>query len=83
MADHTATIAHDTAEHRLADYRPPAFLVDTVDLIFDLDPAATRVRATIALRRNPAHGDPAAPLVLDGEDLTLESVAIDGEPCPE
>ncbi|MEE3500556.1 aminopeptidase N [Acidiphilium acidophilum] len=83
MADHTAPIAHDTAEHRLADYRPPAFLVDTVDLIFDLDPAATRVRATIALRRNPAHGDPAAPLVLDGEDLTLESVAIDGESCPE
>jgi aminopeptidase N len=83
MADHTAQIAHDPAEHRLADYRPPAFLVDTVDLIFDLDPAATRVRATIAFRRNPAHGDPAAPLVLDGEDLTLDAVAIDGEPCTE
>ena len=31
-------------ETRLADYRPPAYLVDTVDLAFDLDEAATKVR---------------------------------------
>ena len=40
-------------ETRLADYRPPAFLVDTVELAFDLDEAATRVRSRLALRRNP------------------------------
>ncbi|HET9148099.1 MAG TPA: M1 family aminopeptidase, partial [Acetobacteraceae bacterium] len=68
------------AEARLADYRPPAFLVDTVDLIFDLEPAATRVRASLALRRNPAHGDATAPLHLDGEDLSLKSVLLDGQP---
>jgi len=51
--------------HRLA-YRPPAFLVDTVDLRFELDPNATLVRSRLALRRNPAHADPAAPLRLDG-----------------
>jgi aminopeptidase N len=28
---------------RLADYRPPEFLVDTVELTFDLAPADTRV----------------------------------------
>ena len=39
---------------RLADYRPPAFLADTVELTFGLDPAATRVRARVAFRRNPA-----------------------------
>ena len=33
------TAPHET---RLADYRPPAFLVDTVDLAFELDEAATR-----------------------------------------
>ncbi len=78
MAERPVAIPAPVAEHRLADYRPPAFLVDTVDLIFDLDPKATRVRATLALRRNPAHGDAAAPLVLDGEDLTLNAVAVDG-----
>ena len=40
-------------ETRLADYRPPAFLVDTVELAFDLDEAATRVRSRLTVRRNP------------------------------
>src|SRR5271169_849854 len=65
---------------RRADYRPPAFLVDTVELHFDLDPTATIVRSRLAVRRNPAHGDPAAPLHLDGEALTLLGVRLDGEP---
>jgi aminopeptidase N len=78
MAERPIAIPTETHAHRLADYRPPAFLVDSVDLIFDLDPAATRVRATLELRRNPAHGDAAAPLTLDGEDLTLNAIAVDG-----
>ena len=61
---------------RLADYRPPAFLVDEVDLAFDLDPSATRVRAKLKIRRN---GDHAEPLRLDGVRLTPVSVAIDGQ----
>ena len=44
-------------ETRLADYQPPAFLVETVDLAFDLDEAATRVRSRLAVRRNPAAAD--------------------------
>jgi len=63
-----------------AEYRPPAFLVDTVELRFDLDPRATLVTSRLALRRNPAHPDPAAPLRLDGEALTLVSVGLDGAP---
>jgi aminopeptidase N len=65
---------------RRTDYRPPAFLIDTVALHFDLDPAATIVRSRLAVRRNPAHGDPSAPLRLDGEALTLLGVRLDGEP---
>ena len=65
---------------RRDDYTPPAFLVDSADLILDLDAAATRVTATLSLRRNPDTTDRAAPLRLDGEDLALESVALDGEP---
>jgi aminopeptidase N len=64
---------------RLAEYRPPEFLVDTVDLEFDLDPTDTRVAAHIALRRNPeAPAD--APLRLDGDELELVSLALDGRP---
>ena len=48
-------------------YRPPAFLIDTVDLRFELDPGATLVKSRLTLRRNPAHGDPNAPLHLVGE----------------
>jgi aminopeptidase N len=67
---------------RRTDYRPPAFLLDRVALEFDLDPAATRVAATLAVRRNPALPGNTGPLVLDGEDLELESLAIDGAVLP-
>ncbi|MFZ3125874.1 MAG: aminopeptidase N [Acidovorax sp.] len=63
------------AIHR-ADYQPPAWWIDTVDLTFDLDPAKTRVLNKMRLRRNP---DVAAqPLRLDGEDLNLARVMVNG-----
>ena len=65
---------------RREDYRPPAFLVDSVNLHFDLDPSATVVRSRLTLRRNPAHGDATAPLRLDGEALTLVALRLDGTP---
>ena len=66
---------------QLADYRPPAFLVDEVSLDFRLEPSATRVGATLQLHRNPAEGaDAAAPLRLDGAGLKLISIALDGAP---
>jgi len=68
--------------HRL-DYRPPAFLVDSADLQFDLDLAATVVRACLVLRRNPASEDRHAPLRLDGQALTLLGIKVDGVPLPE
>ena len=60
---------------RLADYTPPAFLVDEVHLDFDLQPEATRVKARLSLRRNGPGG---TPLQLDGERLKTLSVAVDG-----
>jgi aminopeptidase N len=65
---------------RLADYRPPAFLIETVHLDFDLVPNATRVKARLAVKRN---GDHAEPLVLNGERVKLISVALDGRPLAE
>jgi len=66
---------------RLKDYRPPAYLIDHVDLDLALDPERTQVRAALKVRRNPAAGTAAgAPLVLDGEQLELAEIAIDGKP---
>jgi aminopeptidase N len=69
---------------RRADYRPPAFLTDTLALEFDLDPVATRVTATLAFRRNPdaAAEDRAAPFALDGEQQTDVTVDLDGVRLP-
>jgi aminopeptidase N len=64
---------------RLADYRPPEFLIDTVDLVFELDDAATKVKSRLRVRRNPASADRMAPLCLDGDALELVSLALDGE----
>ena len=64
---------------RLADYRPPAYLIDEVYLDFALEPAATRVKATLTMRR---HGDHADPLVLDGDGLKTISVTVDGQAHP-
>ena len=60
-----------------ADYAAPAFWIDTVNLCFDLDPAKTRVLNKMTLRRNP---DVAAqPLRLDGEELNLARVLVNGQ----
>jgi aminopeptidase N len=64
---------------RLQDYRPPDWLVETVHLDVSLDPKQTRVRAALQLKPNPAAAIP-APLVLDGDALTLVSLTLDGIP---
>ena len=69
---------------RLADYSPPAYLVDRVDLTFRLDPEATHVTARLALRPNPATAASApADLWLDGSSLDLRAARLDGSPVLE
>ncbi len=63
----------------LEDYRVPEFLIDTVDLTFDLFEESTTVTSRLAIRRNPDSDQPAAPLVLSGHHMELVSVAVDGE----
>ncbi len=62
----------------LKDYRPPEFLIDRVDLRFDLAPEMTRVEAKLSMRRNPAVARGSGGLRLHGELLELERAAIDG-----
>lgn len=78
MADrnsHTPDITY------LRDYQQPGFVIDRTTLIFNLDDTLTRVRARLVIRRNPdSHPDnkSAADLILDGDQLNLVSIALDG-----
>jgi len=61
---------------QLKDYTPPAFRIETVDLDVDIRADDALVRAKLQIRRNA----PGA-LVLDGDELELQSVTLNGKPC--
>ena len=58
---------------RREDYRPPAWRVPKIALDFALDPAVTRVRATLTVERGAG-----GPLRLDGGGQVPVSVKVDG-----
>jgi aminopeptidase N len=58
----------------LKDYAPPAFRVEAVELDVDIRADDALVRAKLAVRRNAGSG----PLVLDGDELELQSILVDG-----
>src|SRR6476661_8937801 len=64
---------------RREDYRPPDWLVPELKLEFDLSAETTRVRATLEVIRN---GDHDRPLRLDGDELELIFVKVDGQTVP-
>ncbi|AHM05581.1 Membrane alanine aminopeptidase N [Roseibacterium elongatum DSM 19469] len=63
----------------LVDYRPPSHLVEDVHLTFRLSPKGTRVIAKIRFRANP-EGLDEGNLRLDGENLRLISLSLNGHP---
>src|ERR1700683_86843 len=63
---------------RLVDYRVPDFLVDSVDLDISLNRHDTRVVSTLRMRAHP-EGRPDAALELDGDELGLVALQLDGE----
>ena len=62
----------------LKDYTPPAFLIPEVELDFEIHDDFTQVRSRLSIRRNPGSPDWHASLALDGDELKLASVALDG-----
>ncbi|HLS86703.1 MAG TPA: aminopeptidase N, partial [Burkholderiales bacterium] len=67
----------------LKDYTPSPYVVDTIDLDVDIRDDHAITRAKLAVRRNPAHsGAGGMPLVLNGDELELVSVSLDGRPLP-
>ncbi|CND89339.1 aminopeptidase N [Yersinia nurmii] len=59
------------------DYRAPDYTITDIDLNFELDAQKTTVTAVSKVKRQGTAG---APLILNGEDLTLLSVSVDGQP---
>ncbi|MDD4910992.1 MAG: aminopeptidase N [Sideroxydans sp.] len=63
------------------DYTPPAYLVEQVELGFDLDADNTLVNARLVMKRNPL--GPAKPLQLLGEELELVALRMNGRTLKE
>jgi len=63
----------------LKDYRPPSYLVETVDLHVELSPLQTKVRATLQFKANPDCTKERAELYLHGRQLELLSIKLDGQ----
>ncbi len=62
----------------LKDYTPPAYVVETVELDVDIRDDHAIVKAKLSVRRNGNHEQP---LVLNGDELELVSVSLDGRPA--
>ena len=76
---HARDAQASTPVTRREDYLPPAYWIDTVDLSFDLDPTKTRVLNRMHVRRNAEQ--PPQPLRLDGDELNLARVLVNGQGC--
>ncbi|MDG9886354.1 aminopeptidase N [Pseudomonas sp. GD04058] len=63
----------------LKDYQAPEYLIDETHLTFELFEDHSLVHAQLVMRRNPARGAGLPPLVLDGQQLELLSVALDDQ----
>ncbi len=68
---------------RLADYRPPAYLIETTDLNVRIFDQHTDVTATLAIVRNPAAGNAPNVLELNGANLELRGLQLDDKVLPE
>ena len=62
----------------LKDYRPPDYLIETVNLEFDLDEKRTTVKSLFTVVCNHDKCEGIHPFVLDGRDLVLKSLKLDG-----
>jgi len=65
----------------LADYRPTDFVLERVDLTFELDPTETKVDARLIFHRRDGV-DASAPLVLDGDELNMTGLLLDQDEIP-
>ncbi|KQV63852.1 aminopeptidase N [Rhizobium sp. Root1220] len=65
----------------LADYQPTDFVLERVDLTFELDPTETKVESRLIFHRREGV-DGTAPLLLDGDELALSGLLFDQVEMP-
>lgn len=63
----------------LKEYSQPAYWISSVELTFELNEEFTKVYSCLNIKRNQLHAGN-SPLVLNGEELKLESIKLDGQP---
>ena len=66
----------NTAPRFLADYQPSNYSITTVNLTVTLDDTCSEVISELSMLRN---GDTSEPLRLNGDNLKLISLVIDGQ----
>ncbi|HHX05383.1 MAG TPA: aminopeptidase N, partial [Pseudomonas sp.] len=62
----------------LSDYRLPDYLIDETHLTFELHESYALVHARLLMQRNPGLDESLPPLVLDGQQLELVDIELDG-----
>ena len=67
----------------LEDYQVPAYLVEDITLHFELDPESTRVTSRLLVKRNPAAREADSSLQLEGQELELIALKLDGTELAE
>ena len=67
-------IMNEHKKIQLKDYRPFEFIVDHVDLIFDIRDDHTRVTSKLKMRKDPARANETTPLVLNKGKFDIISV---------
>lgn len=65
---------------RLKDYTPPDYLINSVFLNFDLHEEGTIVKTVMDVKLNPKSKSSSPPLVLNGEEMVLKNILLDGKP---
>ena len=63
----------------LSDYCTPPFLVESIDLVFALEGHTTQVTSTLKMFLNPDREGVPEALILDGEQLELLELKLDGK----
>jgi len=72
------TVASSPKTIYLSDYKKPDYQLDSVELRFELHETCTRVYSKLKFRRAP-EAEAHAPLKLDGSQLELRVLKLDGE----
>ena len=77
-----AAPAPEVTEKFRLDYKPPPYVIDQISLDFNINEDETLVTATLQVVPGTGAGEN-VPMDLDGEDVMLRSIEIDGAPLAE